>query len=79
MLDPSVVARLPLELVVHPLLLHPHIGNHNLPFHVDPNDLREFQAHLHSQAVGAVPDRSDQSGKKVNSFLLLSLQLSAWA
>ena len=33
-LDPAVVLRVPGELVVSPLLLHPHVGRQDLPPHV---------------------------------------------
>ena len=64
MFDPSVVTGRPLELVVDPLLLDPHVGDHDLPLHVDPDDLGQLQAHLHSQAVRAVTHRTNQSGQR---------------
>ena len=59
-LDAAVVRGVPLELVVDPLLLHPHVGDHDLPLHVDPDDLRHLDPHLDRQPVRVVAHRTYQ-------------------
>ena len=59
-LDAAVVGGVPLELVVDPLLLHPHVGDHDLPLHVDPDDLRHLDPHLDRQPVRVVAHRTYQ-------------------
>ena len=59
-LDAAVVCGVPLELVVDPLLLHPHVGDHDLPLHVDPDDLRHLDPHLDRQPVRVVAHRTYQ-------------------
>ncbi len=58
---PSVVLRVPHQLVVHPLLLHPHVGGHYLILEVDVHQLGELQPQLDRQLVGQVGDGPDQA------------------
>ena len=45
-------------------LLHPHVGYHDLPLHVDPDDLRHLDPHLDRQTVRAVAHGTYQPGAK---------------
>ena len=66
-LDAAVVGGVPLELVVDPLLLHPHVGDHDLPLHVDPDELRQLDPHLYHQLIRIVAHRTYQPWKESQS------------
>ena len=45
-------------------LFDPNVCDHDLPLHVDADDLRKLQTHFHRQTIGTVPDRTNESAEK---------------
>ena len=44
-------------------LFYPYISDHDLLFHINPNDLRKLHPHFNRQSIRAIANRTNESEK----------------